>query len=357
METCGNPVETCGNLWKPVETCGNPVETCGNLWKRVCGNQVFALSLDFAKAGSEYQALRTMLSAHQKTAKSALKEHEAKLKQAAAVVAVVPELSAPVLAAISSNPLTDKVSTDLALLGGEWPPVLAIGAPAIKQLAERLQASTYYKHQSTYLEKQLNTANSHTILSVTVTVRQVIRDITSTLEGVDVSLSALCTAPASAAKAGKNRFYGAFQYSIARYSTHEFIGITNICIDECIMGLTGKFSVVGVKLGKFDGDLKEQRTALRSLSGSSVAEHADFAFTFDASSSRNLGAVLYIPAGHLLAMYAAKGTTCLVWGCGCADVNSRTRTQNVMKDLFAAYPELRKGDYLAFEEFLMNPEA
>ena len=59
-----------------------------------------------------------MLSAHQKTAKSALKEHEAKLKQAAAVVAAVPELSAPVLAAVSSNPLTDKASTDLALLGG-----------------------------------------------------------------------------------------------------------------------------------------------------------------------------------------------------------------------------------------------
>ena len=272
------------------------------------------IMLDLLGPSSAYQRAKTMLREAEKTVKRSVTNLQKKLKHNPNAAPDEEELEAssyPIIRTLIKNDVQDLCNGvfDYVRQDNEIQ-VSSLGGPALASLVERMVASTYYKQQVKYVRTELTKPNAQTSQSVVVSVRNVIRDIRTSIVKDNPQFDMLISSPDCEPPEMK-QIGNAWSFRLTCHENHQFIGMTFLGLDECYLGLEGRFVAVGVRIGKFAGSLRDQVNHLRGLSGKDVTSMTDFSFSFENSSVRdpqNVGKILFIPCGHIYALYGEDHT-------------------------------------------------
>jgi hypothetical protein len=219
-------------------------------------------------------------------------------------------------------------------------------------LVERTAASTFFRNQRKFLMDYFEKNKGTTTQSVAIAVKVVLTDVGKAFgDDLHKNLTDIPDEVTRAKKFDPKSWKSAFSRKLTCNHNHMHTGVQSFAIGECIVGLEGSFIMVGVKLGKLSGHMKDQCAHLRSLKAADLAKVIDFKFSFSSvEPKKNVGTVFVIPPGYIC-MTWSKFSMTLCWGFGSCG-RHRTDAVHTLDSLFEGWPQLKSGEYLQLREFL-----
>ena len=116
--------------------------------------------------------------------------------------------------------------------------------------------------------------------------------------------------------------------------------------------LSGDCKLCASAIGKFEGTLKDQVKCVRSLSSQAVQEKADFIWQYDSNplSQKGQRQVLILPPGYIFTRVSTH-FLCITQNYG-ADNFDVVKVKESLQAVFAAWPQLKAGQYDAFWQMI-----
>ena len=180
----------------------------------------------------------------------------------------------------------------------------------VATLQKELVEGAWYTQTVTYLAKHMESANKN-VAGVEIGVKAVQRELEKAFSAANES--DLVAVMKDVARLGGKELAQSMKYSLHGTRGMDAVSVPTNCMGEIIIGLTGQMRVCGVKLGKLQGDLKQQLASFSAFTEDDIEEHADFLWHFSPAEQLGMGSVLVLPPDTIYCYLAHEGTTCLRW--------------------------------------------
>jgi hypothetical protein len=300
---------------------------------------IATIGLTFTAEGSVYQTCRALVATHKKTVERAVKNAVKRQKTPGAVVSGsgwAPRWSGMrgLLTLEAYEIDGDAIHDDDALS----PEILT--CDLLKRLPELIKKSGYYVQQVKFLGDHMS-KNDVTLQAVTITNKLITQNLKGAVADCDSPM--VLKVPPDASKAPHKKSWGKnLGFQIYKYRNHEFAGITQLCLGECFLVLSGSLVMGGVPFGTLDGDFKSQLTALHSMTKENLGEVLTWNFVVDAEMEGYLPKIVCIPPGMLF-MLVAEDAVVVQWRWGAVSEDSIATVLEMTQALLTAYPNLKEA--------------
>ena len=222
------------------------------------------------------------------------------------------------------------------------------GGEACEAFHAKAKEDSYLVNQFRYLKTYMD-KEQKSIQSVFIGLRSIVKELREAVQADGIERVIDC--PEKAMKGKRMGWGGVFQISLTRARHHQFVGLSNMAVGECMWPLRGKISVAGGRMDKLPGTLAEQVAAWKAMSGEQLRDAADFLWTWSEADTESQ--ILAIPPGMIYSMVSTE-VEMLHWGYGCVQEADVVKTMACVQSLIKSWPSLNEGDYVQFIDFLQG---
>jgi hypothetical protein len=256
--------------------------------------------------------------------------------------------SSPLAAAIAGMQVTSSVATSMQGVVDVKAP-FAIKVPSLAAAITAMKVGTWYRNQRTFLQSFIQKNKQATSQECPVTVRVINTTLKQNLDDV---LAPGILVSTSVPEFSKSELAKTWNKQIGLSVQHVSVGLNAYGTGMAFFCIEGSMKLAAFKVGKFEGDMKQQVSMIRGLTADEFSKQADFSWEFsqaDDAAPKGFGELCVVPPGYIFASSSAYCSTITQsYGLTPKDGTAAKTVKSSLDSLFESYPHVNTGTYAEF---------